>query len=283
MNRGPQYLLNAIQCLRIPATLRASIGQILSTEHKGDNLFYALLVARGFLVSLVRPKKHILYPPDLHLLINFISSSATFRDSEATLTPICLPLFNNRGFLQLYTAFLTPDVCLLLLTSQSDAVSEMRETKELILRAMQAPPQLLSQLQTILSTPVMAGSHFYPVSEIGITDLLHFVYRSHTTSQMTAPHPTAPYHTKKQLTRLFRSYQRIAYSVHIVDETKPHKVYYERSPSENLIAWVTKEFDLYACFSPLVSKPDAIKSCNQLLKWIKVEEPNLFILNSPIW
>jgi len=40
MDTGPQFLLNAIQCLRVPATLRASIGTVLSTEKKGDSVLF---------------------------------------------------------------------------------------------------------------------------------------------------------------------------------------------------------------------------------------------------
>ncbi len=40
-------------------------------------------------------------------------------------------------------------------------------------------------------------------------------------------------------------------------------------------------FELYAVFSPLVTKHVVISSVNKLLKWIKKEEDRLFILSSP--
>ena len=36
------------------------------------------------------------------------------------------------------------------------------------------------------------------------------------------------------------------------------------------ILQVTSGFELYAAFSPLVTKPDAINAINKLLRWIKV-------------
>ena len=48
----------------------------------------------------------------------------------------------------------------------------------------------------------------------------------------------------------------------------------------NLYFQVTSGFELYAVFSPLVTKPVAINSINKLLKWIKREEDRLFILNT---
>ncbi len=44
---------------------------------------------------------------------------------------------------------------------------------------------------------------------------------------------------------------------------------------------VTSGFELYAVFSPLITKPVAITSVNKLLKWIRNEESRLFILNDP--
>jgi hypothetical protein len=81
---------------------------------------------------------------------------------------------------------------------------------------------------------------------------------------------------------LFALYGQVYGTVHLL-ESKPHKVYYHRSESEVVVAWLATGFDLYACFAPLVNKPDAIRGCNMLLKWIKQEESNLFINSTPVW
>ena len=44
---------------------------------------------------------------------------------------------------------------------------------------------------------------------------------------------------------------------------------------------MTQTFELYAAFPPDVTKADAIKAINSLLKWAKKEENTLFILNAP--
>jgi hypothetical protein len=124
--------------------------------------------------------------------------------------------------------------------------------------------------------------HNYSVAEVGIPDLLHFLYKTHGLSQMTQPQTGPPYHTKPQRKRLFRLYQQVHDNCYL-DKDKPHKVYYHRSESETIVAWITNAFDLYACFSPLVSKAEAIKGVNNLLKWINKEENNLFITNATVW
>lgn len=108
------------------------------------DLLYVLLLARGRLVTLLRPKKHSIHPTDLHLLLSTIYSSSPRPKTKAAegpsgsprqdsqeleedllegegdewrtspLTepgleswlPICLPRFNPKGFLHAYVSFL---------------------------------------------------------------------------------------------------------------------------------------------------------------------------------
>lgn len=44
---------------------------------------------------------------------------------------------------------------------------------------------------------------------------------------------------------------------------------------------VTSKFELYTCFSPLVTKTCAINAITKLLRWIKKEEDRLFIRYPP--
>lgn len=277
MNNVPAFLLNSIHCLRLPSSVRNAVGHIIQACREGD-LFYAMLIAKGQLVSLVRQKRYILYPPDLHLIINFVNSRAeSFRSSEAHLTPICLPMFNDSGFLHLYVCYLTEDICFLLFSDKADDFYKMSASKDKILAHLQTTNQMLKQIEECVK------HQHYTVSESGIPDLRHFIYKSHTLSQMTSPEFSAPYTTKQERKRLFRLYQEVHQRVYLLDKDRPHKVYYHRSESETLVAWVTAGFDLFAVFGPVIPKSVAIKACNTLLKWIKQDEPNLFIHTSPVW
>jgi len=170
LNCEAPFLLNSVNCLRIPGSVRNTIGNIMQAGREGD-LFYALLVAQGQLVHLVRPKKHILYPPDLHLLINFVHSSTAFRDSEACLTPICLPKFNNSGFLHLYVCYLSPEICLLLLSSKAEDFYQMSTSKDRIMVGLKNTNQSLQLIERAVK------QHNYSVCDVGIPDLLHFLYK----------------------------------------------------------------------------------------------------------
>ena len=43
----------------------------------------------------------------------------------------------------------------------------------------------------------------------------------------------------------------------------------------------TQTFEIYATFDPITEKGDAFAAVNKLLKWVRKEENNLFILSSP--
>jgi len=274
MDHDPSYLLNAIHCLRLDNSIRSAISSVIQAAQTPD-LLYAILTAKHQLVNLIRPKKYILQPADLHLIMNFVNGSTAFRASESW-TPLCLPKFNDSGFLHAYVCFIAPDVCLLLISTKQDSFYELANCKNLI---MQGFTKTASGALDAVAKAL--DNQFYSVSELGIPSLLHFLYKSKSAYQFTCPRLESPYITKSEQKRLFRIYQRVHKRVHRFK--KPHKVYYQVSQSETVVGWVTGGFELYATFSPLEPKPTCIKACNEILRWIKNEESSLFILNAPIW
>lgn len=308
MNSSAAFLLNCVHGLRLSSSLRLAIGNTLLQSRRGD-LFYAIMLARGQLVQLLRPRSFILYPPDLHLIINFVTSSdASFRTSEAQWTPICLPMFNDRGFLHQYISYLSDDVALLLLSSKAEDFYTMQQSKDAIVDSMRASGALENLTAQL-------ARQYYAVKDVGVPGLLHFLYKSLSTSQMTAPLPGPPYSTRDEQKRLFRLYEHVYRRTHpspvsstaFAMEPTPmtgsssvspgvgtagtisahspltHRVFYHVSEKETVVAWTTAGFELYATFGPLESKSVCIRGCNQLLKWIKQEESSLFILDSPVW
>ena len=103
-NKNPSFLLDSINVLRIDSFIRNQIGTILASCPKkapafggkiSKNILYAILLCDTHVVNLVRPKDNALFPSDLLLLINLVSSSVSLRTSEVW-TPICLPKFNDQ-------------------------------------------------------------------------------------------------------------------------------------------------------------------------------------------
>ncbi|KAG1772371.1 DUF254-domain-containing protein [Suillus occidentalis] len=86
---------SSLNCLQLDQSLRAR-----------DTL-YIILVARGQVITLVRPKKHSIHPADIHILVNTVySPSIVNSPASASWIPVCLPKFNPAGFVNAYITFL---------------------------------------------------------------------------------------------------------------------------------------------------------------------------------
>jgi hypothetical protein len=110
--------------LPLPKDRRDDIGKaIVSACSATPHLLYGLVLCGSRLVTLVQPKdpKLHLHASDLLLLINFINTQPALRRVESW-TPVCLPRFNDRGFLYSYVGYLDPSnsVCLLLVSANED-------------------------------------------------------------------------------------------------------------------------------------------------------------------
>jgi hypothetical protein len=99
-------LLSALECLKIRKSHRQIINNTL-LKVKSPNLLYGLMVAGGRLVSVVRPRKHSLHPGDLQLIFNMLFEAGSVKAGGGeNWIPLCLPGFNNTGFLYMYVSFL---------------------------------------------------------------------------------------------------------------------------------------------------------------------------------
>eukprot|EP01136_Pigoraptor_vietnamica_P033800 Opistho-1_new@97037 len=274
MDYDPSFLLGAVRCLPLLSSVRDKIGAVLQAARPKDLLF-AVMVARDQLVTLLRPKQHSLHPSDLHLVFNLVHASSSFTAGESW-TPLCLPRFNSKGFLHAHVSYLDADsvVCLLLICTNKDAFFDMSTARGEIAANLEA----CGALDTIKDSLAREN---YRIAHVDIPDLRHFIYKSRTTAQYTAPTIEPPYADKAEQKRLFRQYQFLHHRVH--SEARPLKLYYFVGPREIMLAWITAGFELYTAFSPLASKPAAINAINRLLRWIKREEDKLFILNAQLF
>lgn len=106
---SPSTLLSALECLKLRKSHRQVINNTL-LKTRSQNLLYGLIVASGKLVSVVRPKKHSLHPGDLHLIFNMLFEAGSVKAGGGeNWIPLCLPGFNNTGYLYMYVSFLNLD------------------------------------------------------------------------------------------------------------------------------------------------------------------------------
>ncbi|KAG1972127.1 vacuolar fusion protein MON1 homolog B [Pimephales promelas] len=280
MDSDPGFMLSAVQCLPLPSSSRDVLSQILQ-KAVTPNLVFSFLIANNRLVSIVQEKTVLedarLKPSDLHLLFNLIRASA-FQAGEIW-TPICLPLFNHDCYFYAYVAYLDPPectVCLVLLSTDKEAFYAMAECKRKIEEAFASQ----NALQCVPNTQMSCFDN------IDVANLRHFLYKPSNVqdhhrqlSQFTCPEMDVAYRTQDEKIRLLDLYRNMHNRIHSM--SRPLKLIYHSAERETLLAWVTGKFEMYACFTPLITKKSAISELTKLLRWIKKEEDRLFICNLP--
>ncbi|KAI9014853.1 vacuolar fusion protein MON1 [Gaertneriomyces semiglobifer] len=255
--RIPGYFLDAIACLRMPSRLRQRIGNIMSLNPP-KALVYGMLMAKEKLITLIRPRHHTLHPVDMHLLTNMISSSSGFRSAE-NWTPICLPHFNDRAFLQAYVCYLSSDLCLALCSSDRDAFFDMSQYKQSIVAALEESSCVEAINDAIRADP-------FSIVEVGLPMVRHFLCRSSLTLQYTEPALHPPYTRQADWKRLIRAYQFAS----------------EKLRRKENGAKTTGTYEIYAAFGPLTTKAAAIDGLHGLQKWIRRHEESLFVDATPV-
>ena len=274
-SREPSMLLQAVPCLRMASAPRAELGKLLSAS-RPPSLLFGLVLAKGFLVQLWRPKRTRLQPADLLLVMNAVNSSNTFREDESWL-PICLPQFNPRAFLYAHISFVAPDVCLVLLSASRDSFVELSMCRQQIIDGLHSKQELRAALDASVQVPQCC------IDEPGVPEIRHYMFRLATLEQCTSPHsghpssPESPYRNHSSLKHLFQRYQLVHSRVHASE--KPLREYFQASNTEAIFVWCNSDFELYVALGPLVTKPMAVAACHKLLRWLRTEEKNLFLFN----
>lgn len=270
LERDPGLLLSAVTCLPLPASVRDVVSSSLQAA-KSKNLVFSILLAGDRLVTLVRKKDQFLHHIDLHLVLNLVGSSSSFREGEGW-TPICLPKFNTAGFFHAHISYLEPgsELCLILVSTDREDFFHMSDCKRRFLERL-TKRSAYQALKEALKCPS------YSVEQVAIPELRHFLYKSKSSGLYTSPEFPELYQYDEEQERLMGSYQEL--HSHLHHPVRPLRMFYCCRNQENLLAWVTSGFELYLVFSPLGTKAMAVSAFNKLLKWIRKEEDRLFILS----
>jgi len=255
-------------------------------------LLYAFLVSGTRLVECVRPRRFTLDPVDYHVIINFIRNS-TSSHSICTWTPICLPMFDERGFLHALIYYLSEDTLLVLLCTKVDVYYSMSD------RATRLHNEFKSK-HVMEAITAAASAPSTSLSSLGVENLCHFVYRNTRCRQVVFPAFEGRYSRPKEQKRLSRVYQKIRYQARAMgnggsslniahalgggtNSDSVSKVLYQTSQYETVVAFVTRSFELFVTVSPTESKSIAMKACLSVLQWISTHEPELLISSFPSW
>eukprot|EP00043_Microstomoeca_roanoka_P015164 m.151403 g.151403 ORF g.151403 m.151403 type:complete len:518 (+) comp16199_c4_seq2:3057-4610(+) len=268
------FFLNAFRCTALDQVLRDKVGAVLQT-HKRQEVVFALVIANGRIVTIMRPKRFHLHSQDILLMLNVAQTPTRSFDAGETWMPLCLPNFNSSGFMHAHVTYLDDEnhIYLLLLSNKQDAFYSLSECRQDIYQAMQSTRILASLIKATTSEALR-------VSSLKIPDLRHFIYKHIKAEQFMAPMLEAPYTAEEEERRLFRLYQRV--ETHMHAEQRPVKLFFQSCLQETVLGWTTAGFELYAVFDPLATKQSVTNSVLELLRWLKKNESRIFMLNPMI-
>ncbi|KAI5778600.1 trafficking protein Mon1-domain-containing protein [Geopyxis carbonaria] len=255
MSRGePSILLSALECLKLRKSHRTKLNNILLST-RAPELLYGLIIADSRLVSVIRPKRHSLHPPDLQLLFSMLFAAPTFRSDPGAehWTPICLPKFNARGFLHAYIHFFRPSTAIVLISAQKDSFFSLRSMREA------AVDQLTRQ--GLIPHIEAAIARFTPLDIVPGTPISHFLYKSRQNVQFVMPAlPGGTVGRGKHWRRCMDDYQRMHAAVHT--KGAHLKATYSLRRGVEALAWVTPAFELYVLAASHVPPPPADAELN---------------------
>ncbi|KAI9219891.1 vacuolar fusion protein MON1 [Blastocladiella britannica] len=272
-----RYLIGCVESVPMAARVRRRFGDALAvaagaaTETR-SRLLYGMVLAHGQLVTLIRPKSHSLHPSDLLNLLTLVGSNTQFRGmvgSEHWL-PMCLPKFNDQGFLYAYVCYVTPDLGIVLMSSDADAFEEMQAARARMHEYMLKNGLILDA--KLLEEPLNAAAL------MDEPNLKHFVYKSDAHVQFIqvgAGDDTPPPAT------IAAKYGRLHAALH--DRESPLKLLWCESDAdgESVLGWNSRGCEVYATWTAGVARSTAIRNVNAIVKWVKAREEDLFILDSP--
>lgn len=315
---SPSAMLGALECLRLRKSQRASITSTF-LKQRADKLLYGLIVAGGKLVSVIRPRKHSLHPSDLQLIFNMLFESGGIKSGGGeNWIPLCLPAFNNRGYLYMYVSFFdaeggeaaadpkkaaasTPtstsddeSIAIILISADKESFFDLKEMREKVAQNMAKNGGLaLIRSAVAAGRPKVADIVKRPGTAVQIR---HFLYKSRANVQfaMSAADDGSSSsksnsnsseisisQSREARRRLMTVYHQLHAAVHA---RHAHlKILHCVGEDATSLVWVTPVFEFYCVAGPNASRAVVTQDANRIIQWAKREEERLFIIGGGVF
>ncbi|KAI1083018.1 vacuolar fusion protein MON1 [Whalleya microplaca] len=292
---SPSALLGALECLKIRKSHRHAINNAF-LKARTEKLLYGLIVAGGKLVSVIRPRRHSLHPSDLQLIFNMLFESGGIKAGGGeNWIPLCLPAFNNRGYLYMYVSFLDGQPAESESESESldDSSAVYEETaiilistdKESFFALQQMRDDVVVELKKkglldIVKTAAQKGRP--AITEIAPgTQISHFLFKSKANVQFCMPSLLPAFSNLVSHRRLMSLYNNLHATIHA--KHSHLKVLHSISEDATSLAWVTPIFEFYCVAGPNASRAVLTQGANKIMQWAKREEERLFIIGGGVF
>lgn len=288
---SPSALLGALECLKIRKSHRHAINNAF-LRSRADNLLYGLIVAGGKLVSVIRPRKHSLHPSDLQLIFNMLFESGGVKAGGGdNWIPLCLPAFNNRGYLYMYVNFLDGEAASPTMPAGPHSIHEetaiilISPDKESFFALQQMKDDVVAELRKRGSLDIIraAARQGRPqVAEVAPgSQISHFLFKSKANVQFCMSALDRAFGDAVSHRRLMSLYHNMHATVHA--KHAHLKVIHCIGMDSTSLAWVTPIFEFYCVAGPNASRHVMTQGANRVIQWAKREEERLFIIGGGVF
>lgn len=291
---SPSTLLSALECLRIRKAHRQVINNSL-VKSRSPQLLYGLIVAGGRLAGVIRPKKHSLHPGDLQLIFNMLFEADSVRaGGDESWIPICLPGFNNTGFLHMYVSFLdlelragtepnhidkNNEVAIVLISAKGDAFEELRGMRDGLVEQLKANGSL-GHIQRAVVEGRSSCDTILKMSGISKSPVRHFLFKSRANVQFVMPSSAPLFSSDVSWRRLMSVYARLQGDLH--GRTTHSKVTHIVTGSVSALAWTTPSFEIYVIAGPGASKAALATGAVGIVQWASTQAERIFVVGGAV-
>lgn len=291
---SPSALLGALECLKLRKSHRHIINNTF-LKLRSDKLLYGLIVAGGKLVSVIRPRRHSLHPSDLQLIFNMLFESEGIKAGGGeNWIPLCLPAFNNKGYLYMYVSFFegvsggqapTPaaaagrppaeEIAMVLISADRESFFNLKQMRDDVAQQLAKNGSL-----AVIRDAARAGrpnmTQVAPGSPVN-----HFLYKSRANVQFCMATLDLAFGGLMERRMLMTAYHELHASAHA--KHTHLKVLQCVSDEATSLAWLTPAFELYCIGGPNMSRAAMAQGANKIIQWVKKEEQRLFILGGGVF
>ncbi|KAK7421901.1 Vacuolar fusion protein mon1 [Neonectria punicea] len=291
---SPSALLGSLECLKLRKSQRNTINNTF-LKLRTEKLLYGLIVAGGKLVSVIRPRRHSLHPSDLQLIFNMLFESGGIKGGGGeNWIPICLPAFNNKGYLYMYVSFFEgasgeqasspagvegrpagEEIAMVLISADRESFFELKQMRDNVAQQL-AKNGTLAIMQNASRAGRPKPHEIAPGSQVS-----HFLYKSRANVQfcMASLEPTFTELVERR--RLMAVYHELHASIHA--KHSHLKVLHCVGEDVTSLAWITPVFEFYCVAGPNVSRATITQGANKIIQWAKREEERLFIIGGGVF
>ncbi|PMB69716.1 Vacuolar fusion protein MON1 [Beauveria bassiana] len=292
---SPTMLLGSLECLKLRKSQRHSINNTF-LKLRSDKLLYGLIIAGGKLVSVIRPRRHSLHPSDLQLIFNILFESDGIKGGGGeNWIPLCLPAFNNEGYLYMYVSFFDDDrnapkdaadgqeqsssasqqIAMVLISTDKESFFGLQKMRDDVSQQLAKNGSL-----AFIRNAVRAGRPRIAQIVPG-NPMSHFLYKSKANVQFCMAALEPPFDAISDRRRLMSLYHEMHAAVHA--KHTHLRILHNTSEDSTSLAWVTPVFELYCVGGPNMSRATMGQGANQIIQWAKREEQRLFIIGGGVF